>query len=119
MVQLNKETKATVELLLKQQSLVSELNKLQGSEWEYGDPRRGDIYGKLADEAAEVFDALLKAYGIDKATISPYIPKVVVLDDDDEEEEVNKDSVEEEVEVEISTEDLEEVRKRLHDAYEP
>ena len=32
---------------------------------------------------------------------------------------MNKDSVEEEVEVEISTEDLEEVRKRLHDAYEP
>ena len=106
MIQFNKET---VELLLKQQMLVSELSRLQGYEWEYGHPAIGDVYGRMSDEENVKFVALLDAYGIDKEAIVPYIPDVAAPDDDEEEEEeVNKDSiVEEEVEVETNTEDLE------------
>ena len=45
--------------LLNQQAYVNALENAFDYEWEYGNPRRGDVYGEMAKVQREVFNKLL------------------------------------------------------------
>ena len=102
-------TMTQVVKLLNQQAYVNALENAFDYEWEYGNPRRGDVYGEMAKVQREVFNKLLDELEITPEAITPYVPEVEVEDEDDD-----NDIIDEGDKIEICQDDLDLVRKRLN-----
>lgn len=106
-------TVSQVTKLLKQQAFVNALENACGHEWEYGDPRRGDVYGEMAKVQKEVFTSLLNLLEIMPESITPCIPEVEI-EEEEEEDDIGIDEDEEDDEIEVNQDDLDLVRKKLN-----